>query len=295
MKKITIIALTALTWSCTAGAAPILAGFDSAVLPRCDDCTTATAQALGFTINFQGQLFSSVYVNNNGNVTFGARNMTYQPTSRMADYRGAPIIAPFYADVDTINTALPAQPSNDPNPGGGFGSGSVTYGQGSYTGASGIYGVAAYTNAKAFGVTWKDVAGYGISNGQQNKANTNVNTFQLLLIENSLAPGAFEIMFNEQSILWDKGIATNSYAIYGFSDGIGSFYYDGIGSATHSLINGGASALNTMSNTAPAVAGQYTYLVSTAQPRAATVPEPATLGLVGLGALALLRSRRRRA
>jgi hypothetical protein len=63
--------------------------------------------SLGFTVNFGGA-FSSVYINNNGNLTFGSSLSAYTPfplsTSTM------PIIAPFFADVDTrlTNPSRPA-------------------------------------------------------------------------------------------------------------------------------------------------------------------------------------------
>lgn len=75
-----------------------LTGFTTNTLPANDDDSTGLVN-LGFTIDFGGKSYSSLYVNNNGNVTFGAPMSTYTPESLVNV--GQPIIAPFWADVDT--------------------------------------------------------------------------------------------------------------------------------------------------------------------------------------------------
>ena len=55
--------------------------------------------ALPFGINFYGQDFEHLWVNNNGNVTFDGPLGTYTPFGLTGT--GARIIAPFFADVDT--------------------------------------------------------------------------------------------------------------------------------------------------------------------------------------------------
>ena len=82
-----------------AAASPIVGTYTANSLGRTDD-STAGPVALGFTMNFFGHSWSSVYVNNNGNVTFGSANSTYTPTGLNGVLASA-IIAPFYADVDT--------------------------------------------------------------------------------------------------------------------------------------------------------------------------------------------------
>lgn len=54
---------------------------------------------LGFTFDFYGTTQSQVYINNNGNISFGAGYSTYTPTGFPVS--GFPMIAPFWADVDT--------------------------------------------------------------------------------------------------------------------------------------------------------------------------------------------------
>lgn len=284
MRKITVAALVALIWGGSASAAPILGGFDSSVLARCDDCSSLP-QNLGFTIDFNGQKFSSVYVNNNGNVTFGAANASYTP-GPMTYYAGAPIIAPYYADVDTRFAIYDRKIDSNVQ-------GTVSFGQGHYSGASGLLGVPAYSNANAFGVTWSNVAAY-TNNGVTDQPK--FNTFQLLLIENGLAPGAFEIVFNEVSIQWLAGIASGSQlGAVGFSDGklgSGGLHFDVPFSGAADLLDGQPHALNKISDTG--VPGQFAMMVKTGQQDAVSVPEPATLGLLSLGSLALIFGRRRR-
>ncbi len=66
---------------------------------RNDDSSTGPI-ALGYTLtNFFGQDYSTIYINNNGNITFNGPLGSYTP----AGPQGAtqPVIAPFFADVDT--------------------------------------------------------------------------------------------------------------------------------------------------------------------------------------------------
>ena len=58
---------------------------------------------MGFFINFYGNSNATLYVNNNGNVTFTSAQSQYapQPLSNL----GTEVIAPFWADVDTRNPA----------------------------------------------------------------------------------------------------------------------------------------------------------------------------------------------
>ena len=57
---------------------------------------------LGFTLNFYGQSYTQFYINNNGNVSFGAGISEYIPTGPTG--ANVPVISPFFADVDTRAT-----------------------------------------------------------------------------------------------------------------------------------------------------------------------------------------------
>ncbi len=67
-------------------------------LPANDDGYTGVI-SLPFSFDLYGATYSSVYVNNNGNITFGGADGTF--SSEGFPYNGLPRIAPFWADVDT--------------------------------------------------------------------------------------------------------------------------------------------------------------------------------------------------
>src|SRR5579883_74882 len=131
MRAYRLLALTALAAiSASQASAQVVSGFNSNTLATCDDCYTTTAVPLGFMVNFFGNTYSGTYVSNNGYVTFNNGQGTYTPSGLGASYSGQPIIAPFFADVDTNGT------------------GTVTYGTGMFDGMS------------AFGVTYNAVGYY---------------------------------------------------------------------------------------------------------------------------------------
>jgi len=143
------------------------AGFDQNELEQNDDASTTSAVPLGFAINFFGVVFNGVYVNNNGNITFGQDLFSYSPSALSG--AGVRIIAPFWADVDTR------------------GGGTVTYGTGTVDGRP------------AFGVNWNQV-------GYFDRHWDRKNTFQVILIDRSdLLAGAFDIELNYDSIEWETG------------------------------------------------------------------------------------------
>ena len=74
------LSFTVLTLSSAQALGPnaIRSGFDSNTLAANDDGSTA-AVPIGFTINFFGADHSSLFVNNNGNVTFDAALETFTP------------------------------------------------------------------------------------------------------------------------------------------------------------------------------------------------------------------------
>jgi hypothetical protein len=166
----------------------IRTGFDSFVLPPNDDGSSGSTP-IGFPINFFGQTFSSLFVNDNGNVTFDQPLSEFTPFSLQTTRRV--IIAPFFADVDT-------RIGNQ-----------VTYGPNTVDGHA------------AFGVTWPGVGCFA--------ENTRVlDFFQVLLIDRSdSAAGDFDVEFNYNSIQWETGQASGgdsgcqggASARVGFSNG----------------------------------------------------------------------------
>jgi very-short-patch-repair endonuclease/5-hydroxyisourate hydrolase-like protein (transthyretin family) len=148
----------------------------SRFLDRNDDGSTGPVE-VPFPLSFFGQSYPELFVNNNGNVTFGERLSTYTPSAfgDGGSYDGPPIIAPFFADVDTRH--------EDSNV--------VTYG----TNAAG----------NKLCVNWTDVGYYG-SHADK------LNSFQLILTKAVSADreaGDFDIQFNYDRVQWETGDASD--------------------------------------------------------------------------------------
>jgi hypothetical protein len=166
------------------------------LLPGNDDGSTGVVP-MGFTANFFGVSYSQLWVNNNGNVTFDGPLSTFTPFPLLNT--ATPIIAPFFADVDTR--------ANVPN------LNTVRYGTTTVDGRS------------AFAVTWNLVGYYAFGVDR-------TNTFQLVLIERGdTGAGNFDIEFNYDRIQWEAGSASGgsgglggSSARVGYSNGIDSSF-----------------------------------------------------------------------
>ena len=155
-------------------------GCDTNTLLPNDDGSTDVV-ALPFPLKFFGPVYNSVYVNNNGNITFDSPLSDYTPFPLIGTSRV--IIAPFFGDVDTR----------------GVGSGVATYGNSTFEGRP------------AFCVTW---AGVGV--GYYNERIDKLNSFQLFLVDRlDTNPGDFDIVFNYDQIRWLTGDAS------GGVDGLG--------------------------------------------------------------------------
>jgi uncharacterized repeat protein (TIGR01451 family) len=192
----------AVVWAgiASGGAVVSSAGCGTSVLPANDDGSTGRVN-LPFTVNFFGTSYSSLFVNNNGNVTFDSFLSTYTPFPLTSTNRV--MIAPFFADVDTR----------------GQGSGLVTYGATTFAGRP------------AFCVEWPHVGYYS---GGTDK----LNTFELLLVDRSdIGVGDFDIVINYDQVQWESGSASGgtgglggSPARAGYSNGSNtSFEFAGSG------------------------------------------------------------------
>ena len=205
------------------------------VLPANDD-SSSDAVPVPFALKFFGNAYDTMYVNNNGNVTFGGPLSQYTPS----DLTGAtdlPIIAPFFADVDTDSA----------------GSDVVTYGSS--------------PDGRTFCVNWADVGYYS---GHDDR----LNTFQLLLTQNSegagRVPGDFDITLNYDQIQWETGDASGgsggqggTSAAAGFSAGTGvpGTFVQLPGSFENgALVDGGPNALISSSQNSSQV-GRYVFQV----------------------------------
>ncbi|KHA52966.1 nidogen-like domain-containing protein [Sulfitobacter geojensis] len=148
--------------------------FGAESLFRNDDRSSA---AIDITSIFQSGItigdtnYTSLYVNTNGNVTFGGGLSTFTPTGIGVGTGNLDIIAPFWADVDTRGT-------DDANK-----------------------NVFWDFNAErdSFVVTWNDVGYY---NSNQDKE----NTFQLELADTG--NGNVQIVFRYEDVQWTTGDAS---------------------------------------------------------------------------------------
>ena len=265
--KLTISALALLALSVSAMptfAQAVRTGFDSVNFPGNDDGSVGPV-SIGFAqpINFFGGMYSQLYVNNNGNVTFDNPLSTFTPFDLFTANRV--IIAPFFGDVDTRN-------SND-----------TMYGSGMVGG-----------NA-AFGVSWRDV-------GYFSRANDKLNTFQLVMIDRTdTGAGNFDFELNYDKIQWETGGFSGgsgglggSSARAGYSNGDPMFSFELPGSA----VNGALLDTNMVSGLIynslnSNVSGRYLFNVRNGAV-APNVPEPGTIALLVVGAGSGLLLRRKR-
>lgn len=238
------------------------AGLFTNTLAANDDGSTGNL-GIGFTIDFYGSSYSSLWANNNGNVTFTGPMWTYTPFSLLST--ATPIIAPFFGDVDTR----------------GAGSGLMQYGTSTLGGHS------------VFGVNWIDVGYYAYG---MNKT----NSFQLIMTDRSdVGAGDFDFEFNYDKIQWETGGASGgsnglggSSARAGWSNGTTASYEIAGSAVNGALLDSSATGLihGSLNST---TAGQYIFRVRNGVVSPVPEPESYAMLLAGLGLLGfMVRSRK---
>lgn len=184
-----------------------VAGFGENFLDRNDDSSTGAiyiSSVFPDGLDFFGTVYTSLYINNNGNVTFFNSSSEYDPFDITGETDN-PLIAPFFADVDTDGGATAATPG------------------GNSTGSNLVYWDFDTVNG-IFTVTWDDVGYYSSHTDKQ-------NAFQLRLIDQG--GGDFDIEFIYEATNWTTGDASSGtnglggeVAHAGWSSGNGMDYYE---------------------------------------------------------------------
>jgi len=138
-------------------------------------------------INFSGRMFTGLWINNNGSVTFNGPRENFTPDV-IASISDNPEISPFFADVDTRGSVVSSSTS------------------GNSTGSNLVYYDFDAVNDR-FIVTWDDVGYFGAHTDK-------LNAFQLILTDQS--GGDFDIEFRYEDVNWTTGDASGSTGGLGF-------------------------------------------------------------------------------
>lgn len=215
------------------------AGFGEYQLTRNDDSYQSgidITSVFGSTgLNFFGTNYTSISVNNNGNITFGSGMSTYTPYGMQSSSRA--MIAPFFADVDTRGGTTTATAG-----GTSKGTNLVHYDLNS-------------TGYGTLTVTWDDV-------GYYSSRTDKLNAFQLQLV--GKGNGNFDVIIRYESINWTTGSASGgtnglggTVARAGYSTGNGATWYELSQSGNQDAM---LNLENTLGNTG--VAGYYRFSVT---------------------------------
>ncbi len=180
------------------------AGDDGSYMDTTKACRCASAIKLNFDFYISGVKYDSIFININGNVTFGAAYSTYS-SEPLSSIKVPAMVAPFWADVDLL---LPVEGGT-----GKYGQGKIFY----------------QSNPTNFIILWKDVGYY------QNSVlwyPEQTNTFQLVITNGNdpILPGNSNVGFYYDKMNWTTGSASSGYdgyygvpATVGITNGQSSF------------------------------------------------------------------------
>lgn len=156
-------------------------GYNANLVARGDDTSNLVVN-LPFTMNWNGTDYTQIYINMNGNCSFGSGFTGYNPNTNTLAGTNANIMAPFWADVDTRNTASSQVSYSSTSPGT----------------------VPTVGGRPAFFVNWIDVAAYNLQAAP-------TNSFQLVIVDRSdTGAGNFDFMYNYDRVTWDIATAASS-------------------------------------------------------------------------------------
>jgi len=157
------------------------AGYGTNVLPGNDDGSSAAIDltpAFPGGVRFFGGPYTQTWVNNNGNITFNAALFTYTPDP--FPVASQPMIAPYWADVDTRGGGAPAR--------------------------NGVYW---HLAPGLMVVTWHNVGYYSIHDDHQ-------MDFQMILTNAlSCGSGDFDVEFRYNVCGWETGDASGGSGGFG--------------------------------------------------------------------------------
>jgi MYXO-CTERM domain-containing protein len=174
-----LAALLATALPASAAAAPLIgglggpAGYGTGNLPANDDGSSDVLDiraAFPDGLRFFGTTYTSLYVNNNGNVSFGSPLGTFTP--RAFPIASQPMIAPWWGDVDTRGGGVPRR--------------------------NGVYWS---IRPGQFVATWHNVGYFSVHDDLQ-------NDFQLILTAATTGVGDFDVELRYNRCEWTTGDAS---------------------------------------------------------------------------------------
>jgi serralysin len=214
------------------------------LVPRADDSPSQLVANIDTVfangLNFFGTIYHSLYININGSISFGNSLSAYNPST--ITQGSTPMIAPFWADVDTRGSSP-----------------QISYGLD--------------TTNLILTVTWPGVDHYNVLADQHV---AQADFFQLQLYDRGGGGNGvgddFDIVFRYQSLQWDKGDVSSDPAHAGWTAGDQMHFFELPQSGTDSVLGLAGAAGNSPGgpNNVPAgTAGLWEWEV-----RNGTIPVP---------------------